>query len=232
MRQGTAFLLEFVFWLSDAELRAPSSLPGWSRAHIIGHLARNAEALLRLASWARSGVECPMYASPAQRNDDIETSAQKPVDTLRTEVVHTAAELESVLQEFDNTAWHATLRSAQGRQIEATELPWMRIREVWLHAIDLGAGAQLTDLPADLCEALIDDAAATVSSRDNCPSALLEPADSKRRWLLGAADEPWVTLRGSTCEILGWLTGRSSGAHLTATCSAGPTPVPQAIPWL
>nr|WP_254126579.1 maleylpyruvate isomerase N-terminal domain-containing protein [Amycolatopsis sp. CA-230715] len=29
--------------LGDADVRAPSALPGWSRAHVLAHLARHAD---------------------------------------------------------------------------------------------------------------------------------------------------------------------------------------------
>ena len=51
MREGTARLLAVVDKLGDEDLREPSTLPGWSRTHVIGHLARNAEALVRLGTW-------------------------------------------------------------------------------------------------------------------------------------------------------------------------------------
>ena len=53
-------------------LAAPSLLPGWSRAHVVAHVAGNAVALLNLLTWARTGVETPMYADDAARNADIE----------------------------------------------------------------------------------------------------------------------------------------------------------------
>jgi len=53
MRTGTEHVFALVAKLSDAELAEPSALPEWSRAHVVAHLARNAEALIRLVTWAR-----------------------------------------------------------------------------------------------------------------------------------------------------------------------------------
>ena len=74
---GTALFLETVAGLSDTDLAAPSGLPGWTRAHVAGHVARNADALGNLVTWARTGVETPAYASPEQRAADIETTARR-----------------------------------------------------------------------------------------------------------------------------------------------------------
>ena len=141
MREGTARLLAVVDELGDEDLRGPSTLPGWSRAHVIGHLARNAEALVRLATWAQTGVETPMYADREQRAAEIERSAALPADTLRAQLADTATALDTALTRLTAARWEAEVRSALGRAIPAAELPWMRIREVWLHAVDLNTGA-------------------------------------------------------------------------------------------
>jgi DNA-binding CsgD family transcriptional regulator len=38
--------------MTDAEAREPSLLPGWTRGHVLTHVARNADALTNLLSWA------------------------------------------------------------------------------------------------------------------------------------------------------------------------------------
>jgi hypothetical protein len=38
----------------------------------------------------------------------------------------------------------------------AAEISWMRVREVWLHAVDLDVGAYMADLPAEVINALLD----------------------------------------------------------------------------
>src|SRR4051794_8221330 len=52
MHNGTQLFLDAVDRLSDSELDAQSPLEGWQRRHVIGHVARNAEALGRLLDWA------------------------------------------------------------------------------------------------------------------------------------------------------------------------------------
>ena len=213
---GTGYLLGAVDRLTDGELREPSALSGWTRAHVVAHVARNAEALIRLASWARTGVETPMYANSEQRNADIEASATLPADRLRAELAGTAKDLAAALHELDERAWHAPLRSAQGRVIPATEVPWLRVREVWLHTVDLGAGARMDELPAGVLDALLGDVTGTMSAREDCPSVVLEPADREQTWRLGVVDATPVALRGTAAELTAWLVGRESGAGLSA----------------
>ena len=75
---GTDLLLRTLRTLPDADLDGPSALPGWTRRYLLAHLVANADALRNLAAWARTGVETPMYASPAQRERDIATGAPWP----------------------------------------------------------------------------------------------------------------------------------------------------------
>ncbi|MEU4755514.1 maleylpyruvate isomerase N-terminal domain-containing protein, partial [Micromonospora tulbaghiae] len=56
-------LLRTVSGLTAADVAAPSLLPGWTRAHVLTHLARNADGFVNLLTSARTGEEIPMYAS-------------------------------------------------------------------------------------------------------------------------------------------------------------------------
>src|SRR6266571_2485523 len=61
--------------LSDDQVREPSLLPGWSRAHVLTHIARNGDGLRNLLTWAQSGVETPQYPSMQDRTAQIEAGA-------------------------------------------------------------------------------------------------------------------------------------------------------------
>lgn len=222
MAAGTEFFGRILDALPDEALRQPSALPDWSRAHVVAHLARNAEALTRLATWASTGVETPMYPDPESRNADIEATATAPAETLRADVARTAAELDAALAALDAGTWQREVRSAQGRAMPAAEVPWMRIREVWLHAVDLDGGASIEDIPPAVVDALLDDATGTLTAREGCPAAVLAPTDRTATWALGPDTEP-VELHGTATELLGWLLGRTDGAGVTAADGKVPT---------
>jgi maleylpyruvate isomerase len=233
MGSGTELLTRAVNALPDDTLRAPSGLPGWSRAHVVAHVARNAEALTRLATWARTGIETPMYPSREHRAAEIETSAQAPVDVLRAELTTTAADLDAALAALDDTTWQAEVRSALGRPIPAAEIPWMRVREVWLHAVDLDAGVSVADVPPDVVDTLLDDSTATLSAAEGCPSAVLAPTDRDRTWTLGPASDEPLQVRGAAAQVLGWLVGRTGTDGVEAVTADGtPTAVPAPPRWL
>ncbi len=72
---ATQRLLDDARTLSEADLRAPSLLPGWTRAHVVAHVARNADAMRNVLAGARSGESRPAYASAEAREAGIEQGA-------------------------------------------------------------------------------------------------------------------------------------------------------------
>jgi maleylpyruvate isomerase len=233
MGAGTELLIRAVDALPDDALRAPSALPGWSRAHVVAHVARNAEALTRLATWARTGIETPMYRSREQRAAEIESSAAAPAAVLRTELVTTAETLDAAVAALDETTWQAQVRSALGRALPAAEIPWMRVREVWLHAVDLDAGVTVDELPPEVVDTLLDDATGTLSAAEGCPAVLLAPTDRDGTWSLGPAPDEPVQVRGEAAWVLGWLVGRCGPDDVEAYAADGtPAAVPALPRWL
>ena len=72
--------------LTDQEFDRPSLLPGWDRRHVVAHVARNADALVNLMTWARTGEETPMYPSVEARDAGIAEAAALDPPALRTEL--------------------------------------------------------------------------------------------------------------------------------------------------
>jgi maleylpyruvate isomerase len=206
--------------IDDASLDGPSLLPGWSRRTVIGHVARNADALVNLLTWARTGVETPMYTSTEARDAAIDETARLPADRLRADVAAASERLADAVRALPEAAWAAEVRTAQGRAVPAAEVPWMRCREVWVHAADLDAGAWFDDIPDDVLAALIDDVTYMWRRRNETPEGTF--AGGSRTWGAGSP-----TVRGELPEVAAWLTGRRDATRLTAD---GPVP---ALPrWL
>jgi uncharacterized protein (TIGR03083 family) len=143
--------------LSDGDLDAPTDLPGWTRRHLVAHVHFNALALGRLVSWAATGTENRMYPSMERRDAEIAEGAGLPAAELRRLVHASAEELTAALEALPAEAWAHEVVTAQGRTVTAAEIPWMRARELAVHAVDLGAGATFADLPDDLVRTLLVD---------------------------------------------------------------------------
>ncbi|MEV5651970.1 maleylpyruvate isomerase family mycothiol-dependent enzyme [Nocardia sp. NPDC052254] len=154
---GTHLLTGQVATLDEQSMSAPSILPGWTRKHLVAHVAANADALGNLVHWARTGEQTPMYSSMGQRDTDIETGAGRPAHELRTWLTDAAATLTTSMHALTTAGWQTEVVTAQGRTVPATEIPWLRAREVCVHAVDLGTGATFADLPVEFLSALIAD---------------------------------------------------------------------------
>ena len=75
--------------VDDATARRPSLLPGWSVGHVLTHVARNADGMVNLVTWAVTGDRTPMYASMEARNAAIE-EGNSGTRTLRVTVTLSA----------------------------------------------------------------------------------------------------------------------------------------------
>ena len=226
MHDGTAQLLDALDRCPDAELDGPTRLPGWSRRHLAAHLGFNAQALCRLVSWARTGTETPMYASAEQRNGEIAEGSAWPPDRLRAFVRDTAAALDADLAALPAHCWEREVRTAQGRTVRAGVVPWMRVREVAVHLVDLDLDVGFDALPREVCAALVEDVAALRSTRGDGPALSLRAPDGGT-WEV-AGHGPPVTLQGTSAELARWMTGRGAG-RLADSSGA---PAPALGPWL
>src|ERR1700761_6207748 len=74
---ATQRLVRTAAQLSAAEIRQPSLLPGWTRGHVLSHVARNADGLRNLLIWAQTGTQTPMYPSAEARVAGIEAGAER-----------------------------------------------------------------------------------------------------------------------------------------------------------
>ncbi|MEU2282956.1 maleylpyruvate isomerase family mycothiol-dependent enzyme [Streptomyces sp. NPDC013178] len=223
---GTNLLHTELDQADETWVTGPSTLPGWTTAHLLTHLARNADALHNLVTWATTGVETPMYPHGASgRLRDIEEGAHRPAQVIVKDVHDSAARLQESLEGMPDAAWARTVRTAQGRTVPASLIPWLRIREVWIHLIDLDRGVMFAALPDELATALLPDVVATLAGRDGCP-ALVVRAQRGGPPLMTRPSEPlsaMTEVKGTTAQLLGWLTGRGSGTGLTSSSPGLPS---------
>jgi maleylpyruvate isomerase len=227
VHDGTRLLLEGLSLLDDDALDGPTLLPGWNRRYLLSHLANNASALRNLLHWARTGEERRMYASSEQRAADIEAGATATAAGLRSLVRSSAADLWSDLDQMPAWAWSAQVITAQGLTRHASEIPWMRAREVYVHAVDLAARISFSDLPAPFLTALLDDIAARRSTVGTSPALSLTATDTGGRWEVSGATGPF-SVSASLAPLTQWLAGRAAGG---LTTTAG-DPLPELPAWL
>ncbi len=223
LREATALLTEAVAALDPAAVREPSLLSGWTRGHVLTHLARNADAVINLLTWARTGEETPMYASAEARDKDIEAGSARPVPEQLADLRAGAERLATVLDGMPPQAWAGQVQ-VRGRVIPAADIPFRRLTEIQLHHVDLGIGYTCSDLPAEFAGRLLAMIIDGLTAREGIAAVRLHDTVTGETWDLGAADHPELTVRGTTGQLLAWVSGRSGGEDLTAD-PALPLPV-------
>jgi maleylpyruvate isomerase len=209
MDDGTRKLLADVAALGDGELAAPTALPGWDRRDLLSHVAANAGALRNLVHWARTGEERRMYSSAEQREADIAEGARLPAAELTAWVESSARELAADLATLPGPAWDAQVITAQGVARPASEIPWMRGREVYVHAIDLGAGTTWADLPPEFLAELLTDVTARRSSQGGGPALAVAATDTGHAWQVAGTGTA-LPVNGALADLAAYLTGRQA----------------------
>lgn len=208
-RRGTAYLAQRIAELTDSGFDDPTLLDGWTRRHVVAHAAYNAVALCRLLDWAATGEETPMYTSAEQRGREIAEGATLNAGALRNLFSHSCARLDERWRHLPHAAWTETVRTAQGRQVPAEETVWMRTREVWIHAVDLGNGARFGDFPVPVLESLLTDVVGTWRSR-SAGTNLVIAVDGREPVAVHPGTMPITTVSGTLPAMARWATGRGT----------------------
>jgi maleylpyruvate isomerase len=126
--------------IAEPDLRAPSLLPGWTRAHVLAHLARGADAMRNVLIGARSGQERPAYPSDQARAAAIEHGASRPARELVADLADSAMALRTITRQLPDAAWQFPVRIGASAAFPAARLLPRRLVEVELHHGDLGTG--------------------------------------------------------------------------------------------
>jgi maleylpyruvate isomerase len=217
--RATARLLATARKLDDADLAAPSRLPGWTRGHVLAHLARNADGCVNLLTWARTGIETPQYASDERRDADIETGAGRSGAEQVADLVASAERVDEAVAQMPADAWAAIVRWRSGRARPAAYVTWARLCEVEVHHTDLDAGYTPTDWSDAFVHRLLHELA--VDLANGMAPVRLHTVDLGHELTIGP--DPTVTVSGPGPAIASWLAGRSAGTGLTVTPD-GPLP--------
>ncbi|GGZ44204.1 maleylpyruvate isomerase family mycothiol-dependent enzyme [Streptomyces poonensis] len=213
LHDATERLLTAVAALDDTAVTQASRLPGWSRGHVLAHLARNADALVNVFEGR------PMYVSGDVRDAEIARDAPRPLDAQLTDVRDSAARFQDAVAAPQD--WSRTVELRNGVKDSASRVPFRRWAEVELHHVDLGIGYELEDLPEEFTEREIAFLADRFAGHPEVPCTRL--TDGTRAWSTGReAGGPEVTVSGPAPALLGWLAGRRDGTGLDVSGGALP----------
>ena len=220
--RATARLLDTAGVLTDEHVGEPSLLPGWTRGHVLTHVARNADSLVNLLTWARTGVETPQYATPTEREEGIATGYARPAAEQLDDVRAASQRFAEAAADLPAEAWNAIVG---GMGYPAAHVLWRRLREVEVHHVDLASGYTWRDWPEAFSHRLLHEVI-TIFTRDDVPAVAVRAKELGHPLTYGTG-EPTVTVSGRGSDLAAWLIGRSPGTGLTVEPTGSLPTVPQ-----
>jgi maleylpyruvate isomerase len=185
---STASLLMSIDGLDPDDVGEQTELPGWSRGHVLSHLARNADALLRMLVGALGGTSLPMYPSIEARNADIAAGASRPTEVIFQDVRITAETFGVAVGEVPAATWSTivTLMVPLGpMEGPVAEILEMRLREVEIHHSDLAVGHDFSTTDPVTLDHLIASTVERFRDRVTTPIMLVASDTGHRYTIIG-----------------------------------------------
>lgn len=159
---GTAYFLR---WLSQLPERAydepghPDA--GADRRTIIATVGYDARGWAHLAGALRERRQQVATFASGERDRAIVSGATLPAHALRHLVEHSAVHLAVEWRDLPATNWDLSGADGDGDLLPISRTPWLRARQTWLAAVDLGSGATFADFPRSLIDRLIAEEGGT-----------------------------------------------------------------------
>lgn len=198
---ATQRLLGDTISISENDWHSPTALPGWTRAHVATHLARNADVLRRLLT----RLDTHPQLEPDDVVRDLEVGARRSPLEIQIDLDTSAGLLNNTFNQIPAEDWSIPL-SGDLHDLTVSDLPMMRLNEVVLHHVDLDCGFGFVDLDPQIAEWLL---AWNVFRRTDLAAGpgidLVASSGTVHRVGSGSGT---TQVSGTDANLLGWLTGR------------------------
>jgi maleylpyruvate isomerase len=187
MERESGMAMATVASLREDELGKPTRCKGWTRAHVIAHLARDADAMTNLTTWAVTGRETPAYESREKRDADIEAAAKLSAAKLAGALEQADARLLEAVRTLKDGVKVETLPTLFTGEINVFALPALRTTELIVHHNDLDTTWEWHEADPD----------ATLDAIEVCVRRLQANNDSPGLQIIAREGEEWTVGDGS-----------------------------------
>jgi maleylpyruvate isomerase len=207
------------------QLHEPSVLPGWTRAHVATHIARNADSFTWMLDGACVGEQREQYpGGPSTRAAAIEAGASRPAEEVVADVARAAGRFAAACARVPTATWSSMVTPSVGA-VPATYLVVARLREIEVHHADLGLRYAPADWPAAFVDAELPARMEGLEARLPRGTAVrVVRTPGGEAWEIGAGPAS-MTVSGPGYALLAWLLGRDPGAM------DAPAGLPPLAPW-
>jgi maleylpyruvate isomerase len=168
--------------LSEDDFRAPSLLPGYSRGHVVTHLANKARAHVVILEGPAVGEVRQLH--PDGYDPDLAAhgaAAGRSADDLRSDLGQCFELLEATWDALEEPFWDRQARMAAGLRT-MREVVVHHLRNVEVHHVDLDLAHRPSAWPAILVESELPKRLRSLPDRADHAEILA--------WLLGRAPAP------------------------------------------
>lgn len=202
--------------LDEDSARADSGLPGWSRGHVITHIANFSAAMTRQVEEALQGRLVEVYdgGRPA-RDAGIEAGAHRPAAELKDHLLQATTGLVTAWDKVGPDDWERPILHRNSNLSAGLNATW---RELAIHTVDLALAPTPADWPQAFCLHLLD----FLTPRTPVGIHLILQSDDGTTWDTGTGDQTILT--GTLTDLTAWYAGRTP-----------PSPVhgatPDLLPW-
>jgi len=207
----TSLLMRTAVDLDDEAIRRASLCEGWTRAHVLSHIARNADGLGNLVGWAITGTPRAMYDSPEARDADIAAGATRGAQEILTDLKDSAARFAAAAAGLAGAPAQAEVEMRGGRKVLGGQLPTLRLMEVVIPHVDLDAGYTFADADPGFVKRAVANSVSRMTARTEAPSVTLR-SDEGDTWTIGGGSQ---VVTGTNAALLLWLT-RGNGAGVSS----------------
>ena len=173
-------LLNALEVLSDEQVVQPSRLPGWSRGHVVTHVAGKSYSHVPLFESALVG-EVGVQELGQEHEAAVAKGAGRSAEALRAELRDSFAVLEEAWSALPEDLWDRHAITTAGRR-SMHEVVERHLRDVEVHHVDLGIGYEPEDWPEEFLDVELSKRLAGLPARATPPQLLA--------WLLGRAPAP------------------------------------------
>ncbi|MDQ0211386.1 maleylpyruvate isomerase family mycothiol-dependent enzyme [Arthrobacter bambusae] len=225
LHKAAGTVTDVVAKLDDADVAAPSELPGWTRGHVLAHIAGISNAMARQLEYAARGETIDIYDGGYEgRTKAIELAASHSLAKHRDA---TEAALARALRAFDGlveSGWNTRISFRNGTVLDGGLALW---RELVIHVTDLGIGRGPEAWSRQFCEHLFDFLSARVPADQKF---VLQPLGLPQ--LVIGSGRQSVAINGMITDIAAWLSGRTPTlGSLRASADADGVDLPELLPW-
>jgi uncharacterized Actinobacterial protein TIGR03083 len=202
LADATQRLLGHTIGITETEWHQPTALPGWTRAHLATHLARNADYLTNALTAIAAGEPQPRRLTADEERRVLEEGADRSGLELQIDLDTSAGALQRAIDAV--TAWDQAEVMLHGRRWPVNRLPLARLNELELHHYDLDPDRDLAALDPDEAGWLLRWVADRRRDHD-LPSIHLVSPSADCRVGDGPVD---LEVRGADVPLWLWLSGR------------------------